>query len=298
MEGDRPRVESFLSPPADKKMEWNVRNLSRELAILLLSACTVGKESIPILGGPLRGLRLPKTTALQHLHMLIGGYEPHVVSTIISSPSPLSVAFDVGANVGIMSLALARRIGKQGKVFAFEPLPANRTLIDKLVLANSLTEQIYVHEVALADKDGEQNLVLNESPSMSKLETLFAKDKRGTNEAIRVRTTTIDSFVLEQGNPAPDLIKMDVEGAECLVLRGALRTIEIYAPRFVIEFHGPRNIEEAWPLMRNFHYSWYHIRREGLVGMFTQQACTSLYSPAAWTQQFFLTRDDSAKGYT
>lgn len=273
----------------------NLRNLGRELAILLLGACTAGKESIPILGGPLRGWRLPKTTALQHLHMLVGGYEPRVVSTIISSPFPLSVAFDVGANVGIMTLALARRLGKQGKVFAFEPIPANRALIDKLVLANSLTEQICVHEAALADRDGEQNLVLNEWPPKSKLETLFAQDMQGTREAIRVRTTTIDSFVFEQGNPAPDLIKMDVEGAECLVLRGALRTIETYAPRFIIEFHGPRKIEEAWPLMRNFDYSWYHIRREGLWGMFTEQACTSLYSPTTWTQHFFLTRDDSAK---
>jgi FkbM family methyltransferase len=295
MERDRPRIKSLSSLPVDRKMEWNFRNLAKELVILLFSACTAGKESIPILGGPLRGLRLPKTTALQNLHMLIGDYEPHVVSTIISSSFPLSVAFDIGANVGIMSLALARRIGKQGKVFAFEPLPASRRLIDKLVLVNLLQEMVCVQEAALADKDGEQNLVINECPSMSKLETLFAKDKRGTNEAIRVRTTTIDSFVFEQGNPAPDLIKMDVEGAECLVLQGALRTIETYAPRFVIEFHGPRKIEEAWPLMSNFHYSWYHIRREGLLGMFTEQACISLYSPTAWTQHFFLTRNDCAQ---
>jgi hypothetical protein len=125
-------------------MKRDLRNLGRDLSIRLLSACTVGKESIPIFGGPLRGLRLPKRTALQHLHMPIGGYEPHVVSAIISLPSPLSVAFDVGAHVGIMTLALARRIGEKGKVFSFEPLPGNRTLIDELVLANLLTEKISV----------------------------------------------------------------------------------------------------------------------------------------------------------
>lgn len=276
-------------------MERNLRILGRELVVNLLSACTVRKESIPIFWGPLRGLRLPKTTALQHLHMLIGGYEPHVVSAIISLPSPLSVAFDVGAHVGIMTLALARRVGKKGKVFSFEPLPANRTLIDKLVLANLLTEKVCVQQVALADEDGEQNLVIGEWPSMNKLETLFANDKGNNREAIRVRTTTVDFFVFEQGNPAPDLIKMDVEGAECLVLQGALRTIETHAPRFIIEFHGPQKVEEAWRLMRNFRYSWHHIRPEGPVEMFTEQACTSLCSPVAWTQHFLLKREDSAK---
>jgi len=226
-------------------MTRNLRIFGRELLINLLSACTVGKKSIPIFWGPLRGLRLPKMTALEHLHMLIGGYEPNVVSTIISLPSPLGVAFDVGANVGIMTLALARRVGKEGKVFAFEPFPANRKLIDELVVANLLTEMVCVHQVALAHLDGEQNLVIGASPSMNKLETLLAKDPGDAHEAIRVRTTTIDSFVFEQGNPAPDLIKMDVEGAECLVLHGALRTIETHAPTFVIEFHGPQNSEEA-----------------------------------------------------
>jgi FkbM family methyltransferase len=85
---------------------------------------------------------------------------------------------------------------------------------------------------------------------MNKLEKLFPKDKGKIHKAIRVRTATIDFFVFEQGNPAPDLIKMDVEGAECLVLQGALRTIETHAPRFIIEFHGPQKVEEAWRLMK------------------------------------------------
>lgn len=73
-----------------------------------------GGRGIPILTGAMRGKRLPKEIAEQHLSMLFGRYEPCVVSTILSSPGLMKVAYDIGAHHGFMTMVLAQRLGRGG----------------------------------------------------------------------------------------------------------------------------------------------------------------------------------------
>ncbi len=91
-------------------------------------------------------------------------------------------------------------------------------------------------EVAICD-----NIVVNES------------------EYDLIRTLALDSFVFDEGHPPPEFIKIDVEGAESLVIAGGLRTIERYRPILLIELHGPKHAAEVWDLLLKQPYRWNYI---------------------------------------
>jgi hypothetical protein len=104
---------------------------------------------VPIVGGMLKGKLLPKETARQNSQMWLGRYESIVVSKLFSMSEPVRVAYDVGAHVGYMTLALAESLKQRGMVFAFEPIPHNLALIEKLIYLNNLRDRIRIVPFAL-----------------------------------------------------------------------------------------------------------------------------------------------------
>ncbi len=92
--------------------------------------------------------------------------------------------------------------------------------MQKLIIQNGLQHIVSVIPIALADINGEQKLIKWKSSSMCLLESAIDGQKAYDCSAITVGTSNLDSFVFEQSNPAPDLLKIDVEGAEALHLSG------------------------------------------------------------------------------
>lgn len=141
---------------------------------------------------------------------------------------PDGVFLDVGANVGLHTLAVARHLaGGGGAVVAFEPHPVNHRLLVHNIRQNRLR-----HVVA-------ENLGLAEAPA-----TLIgnaAADGGNWSLASRgdyrfeVRLTPLDDYLRANPMPRLDLMKIDVEGAEVRVLRGARKTIERFRPLIVFE---------------------------------------------------------------
>jgi FkbM family methyltransferase len=143
--------------------------------------------------------------------------------------------YDVGANVGFTSVLAARLVGAEGVVVCFEPLPANARQIEHNARLNHFAH-IRVCFVALGKEDGEAEFVLSASPTWGRLATAgFTPEKVGT---IRVPIRRLDTFVAEAALPAPDFIKVDVEGAEADVLAGAAQTLATARPVLMIETHG------------------------------------------------------------
>lgn len=133
---------------------------------------------------------------------------------------PGDVCVDVGAHVGRHTLPLARRVGPQGRVFAFEPIPAIaaqlRATIEALPNHFSVVE---LQQCALADAEGETDFVLvHEAPGYSGLRPRHY-DAPVTTEVIRVDVRRLDD--LASGMPSVRFVKIDCEGAELRVLRGA-----------------------------------------------------------------------------
>jgi FkbM family methyltransferase len=260
--------------------------LKKQIAEFLCS--TVGYNGgVPILKGPLKNSFLPKASASENLGMLLGRYEPMVVSEILSA-GPIGVAYDVGAHCGFMSLVLSKLVGKTGKVFAFEPILENQIAINRLIDMNRLDQVVQVTPLAVGESNGKSRMLLRECSSMHQLQEAYQGKESGIYSTIDVESCTLDSFIFERGNPCPQLIKIDVEGAEELVLKGALKTLEVCKPTMVIEIHGPQNALKVWKLLRGPGYTWRHITRGYCQQIIGDEELRCYFSASSWTHHFLM----------
>ena len=262
-----------------------MKEQAKGLARIILSA--LWGNSFSIISGPLKGRRLPKAVVLHNYQMLCGRYEPEVVSTLLSLLNPSTVAYDVGANIGYLTLALAEGID-HGKIFAFEPVPENQVLLQELIAANNLGTKVRVVPVALSNLECRQKMYIYHSPATSLLESALDGQNIIDQQAIIIATTTLDAFVFEKQNQAPHILKIDVEGAEFLVLEGGLRTLKEFSPKIIIEIHGPENAQKIWSLLKDSPYSWWHLTLQERKSVPSEEKLLSFFSAVSWTQHFLL----------
>lgn len=158
-----------------------------------------------------------------------GSYEPALLATLRDRLAPDAVSFDVGANIGPVTLAMSR-LTPQGHVFAFEPAPSNFSYLVRNIEDNGAVN-VTAERVALYDTDGPLRFtVSDDDPAGSHVPA------EGTDgAATTVQAMTLDRFVEERGVTRLDLIKLDVEGAELRVLRGAAATLARFRPDLVFE---------------------------------------------------------------
>lgn len=148
------------------------------------------------------------------------------------------IVFDVGANVGYYSLLLAK-LAPQGEVHAFEPHPLARKILEVNLLLNNL-ENLKVNPVALAEKEGRSDFCLTKDTGFSSFREIGRVEFL---KKIQVPCLTLDQYVQSQGIKKIDFIKIDVEGAEGLVLNGAKKTLdELRPPLLMIELQ-PENLK-------------------------------------------------------
>lgn len=137
-----------------------------------------------------------------------------------AATTPGTVVFDVGANVGAYALLFGQWAGAHGRVFAFEPSPAAFAGLNAHVRLNGLTGVVTSVQAAVGAQPEVRPFVVASTAGEGRLATPL-DDARTT---VPVPVTTIDEFCRRE-NVTPDLIKIDVEGAELEVLRGARETI-------------------------------------------------------------------------
>ena len=164
---------------------------------------------------------------------------------------PGTVFFDVGANVGFYSL-LAARCVVTGRVYAFEPLPANIAFLRKHLEMNRV-RNVRVLEVALSDESGMTSFLSESTRAMGKLEA---------GGSLTVETSTLDTLIAEQRIPAPDCIKMDIEGAEFRALRGAARCFREHRPLLFLATHGTTVHDDCCDLLASWGYKWIYTARD------------------------------------
>ena len=128
---------------------------------------------------------------------------------------PGDTVLDVGANVGLYTLAMADAVGREGRVHAFEPNPSTLTRLKRNLALNGC-DNVVVHAVAVGDRDAVVAL-RSADPTESGLATVVGD---GT-ELARVPQVTLDDAAADHGFSSVALLKLDVEGAESSVLRGA-----------------------------------------------------------------------------
>jgi len=146
--------------------------------------------------------------------------ESHEVSFILTVLKPGMIFFDVGANAGLFAISAAKKIGGKG-VFAFEPCSSTCELLKRNLLLNRLAD-VNVVQKALGDSVGEGVLQVN-ARGKDGLNTLGQATHPSSKVVGQedVRITTLDVFVRDLNIPRVDVMKVDIEGAELMMFRGA-----------------------------------------------------------------------------
>jgi FkbM family methyltransferase len=140
-----------------------------------------------------------------------------------------NVVWDVGANHGFYSATFARRYPNV-RVEAFEPVPRTFAALQRNIERNRVSPQVHLHQHGLSDHSGEATFYFYGAGSGNG--SLRDLSGREDVEEYTVQLRVVDDLVAE-GVPAPDFMKIDVEGAELLVLHGAMRTLrQTKAPVF------------------------------------------------------------------
>jgi FkbM family methyltransferase len=128
---------------------------------------------------------------------------------------------DVGANLGAYAVLFGQWVGPAGRVFAFEPAPEARRGLERHVALNGLDDRIVVRPEAMSEREGTVRFRASGPHGDNRIMKIDPDD---APDRIDVATTSIDTFCRER-NLQPRFIKVDVEGAELDVLRGARETI-------------------------------------------------------------------------
>jgi len=197
---------------------------------------------VPVLSGPMRGMRWV-VGSMPHGAWL-GTLERGKLSHFINRLRAGMTVWDIGANVGLYTLPSAHAAGSTVRVYAFEPLPRNLEYLRQHVLLNHLINVLIVPS-AVGDAMGVLQMAEGDSPSE------FHVDPRGD---ITVPAIALDDWRAETGSPPPDLVKIDVEGAEDAVLHGGARTFSEYRPPIYLALHGERQRQECGVLLSHWGY--------------------------------------------
>jgi FkbM family methyltransferase len=171
-----------------------------------------------------------------------GVWEEYVTHLFTKTVKSHHIVMDIGANIGYYSLIAAKQVGMKGRVYSFEPEPNNFKLLRKNAEVNGYTNIVPIQK-AVSNKKGKLKLFLNKSNlgAHSISEGNVPTHKGG---AVEVETISLDDFFekeVKEGHV--DFIKIDVEGAEGLVMEGAEKVLKSEKLKMLMEFwpHGLKN---------------------------------------------------------
>jgi FkbM family methyltransferase len=165
--------------------------------------------------------------------IMSGEYEKFDVDLVKAILPETGQFIDVGGNVGYYSLSIAANPPFKGTVLAFEPLPKLWDLFNRSILENGFEGRVSVRQLALADAPGELQLN-NAEDTVNAGATRLITNSSGTRVGRMTKVETLDRVV---GNLRPDVMKVDIEGAEGLFLKGAQRTLSAHKPSLLMEIN-------------------------------------------------------------
>ncbi len=197
-------------------------------------------EGRALLAQPYAGFTVlftPGVSLLQRLRRSGDLYEPELVVALRREIGRRRATrfLDVGANVGLMTLAVLQAYPDL-RVDAFEPSPHPADLLAATLRHNQLDDRVRLHRFALAEAEGRADFWTHH-PAHASGDGLRDTGRAGEAERIEVATRTLDSWWKEAGEPPVPVVKIDTEGAELPILRGATELLETCRPTLFLEIH-------------------------------------------------------------
>jgi FkbM family methyltransferase len=239
------RLAARWLPQSVKQSLYRHSNLAQLIRRRLNEAAPTGLTKVEIAAEEAAGLTFMLDLQSEKDYWL-GTYEPDLQSALIELVKPGMVAYDVGANIGYISLMFARRVGSTGRVVAFEALPANVSRLAQNISLNNIGERVLVVPKAVADHPGETTFWIAPSGAMGKISGSAGRSTSTYSGSIQVESTSIDEMVFRESLPSPQVIKIDIEGGEVLAFPGMKKTLIAYQPLILIEVHGSQAAQVTW----------------------------------------------------
>jgi FkbM family methyltransferase len=210
--------------------QYRSRTLRR---ICSWGASLVKGQDAVILRGAGQGLRF--NVAGSHSAFILGNHEPEVQELLQNVIRPGMTYYDAGANVGFFAVIAARLVGPSGRVVCFEPLPQNARQIEYNAGLNGFAN-IAVRCEALGGSNRTDVFNTSAEPTWGSLSTVGKPPEQASGQ-IAVDVKTLDSLCGPGGLPHPDVMQIDIEGAEAEALQGAWATLTASRPILIIELH-------------------------------------------------------------
>lgn len=180
----------------------------------------------------------PKDLYGPSFYVMYGGraafyhYEEPVKSAILEHLPKNGVFFDVGANIGLISLFISK-FRKDASIYSFEPARCTSTAIEQTVKKNGIGN-IHLIKKGVSDKSQDNVSFFIDSKSSGGNSLLESAISHSVERSESITLTTLDDFIA-QNKKIPSVIKVDVQDAECSVIKGARQLIKNYQPTFIIE---------------------------------------------------------------
>jgi FkbM family methyltransferase len=227
-----------------------------------------------IRSGILKGKRiyLDPRDGFWQTEMLNGTYDDFFFTYLKSFNLKGATIYDIGSHIGYHLMCYSVLVGDKGTVIGFEPNPYNIQRINKNISKNNCFHNITIKNFAVSDTSGRCEFsfskeVDNGFSSGSHINRASTpSDKQLYHnigfEKINVKTTSLDEFIHLNTIPKPDLIKMDIEGAEYLALRGMANLLKTKKPTLLIEIHSIFNMHQANKLLDSVEYNIELLKEE------------------------------------
>lgn len=259
-------------PPSWKTAIYKVKPLANGIRRVLNRAAPEGLTKVFVAAGDLKGTKLYLNMRTEKDYWL-GTYEPELQKAVRTMLKPGMVVYDIGANIGYISLLFARAIGPQGQVYSFEALPANIERMRQNIILSQSTTPIHVIHGAVTDKAEPVEFLVHASTSMGKVQGAAGRDVDYLDK-ISVPGIALDNYVQEHHLPTPDMIKLDIEGGEVLAVKAMKETLLASHPLLFIELHGPESAMAVADLLDATGYTAYHMEKP--------QKTIDLHHPDHW----------------
>lgn len=184
-------------------------------------------------------------------------YEPETFRFCSQYVTSGAIVLDIGAHIGLFAVHFANLVGASGRVFSFEPTPFTRSVLKDVVRLNGVGETVEVRPEAVGNSVGTAEF-FDTGDTVSNANSLVTSDRMVKSHTVPV--TTVDEFVSERALEVK-VIKVDVEGAEFDLLRGASNTLATHRPFVRLGLHpaaianNGQSLEEIWDLLVGLKYS-------------------------------------------
>lgn len=265
------------------KLQDHIRLLEQQIGFLHVKAdegavktrplvALEGAFAVPLADGYILLPEHEEELVLMYTGAGAAGLEPGTRRVLQTISTPGGHVIDVGASVGLHTIALARAIGPQGRIDAFEAEPRLIPYIKRTLASNGLL-QVNLHNRAVGSEDGET--IFNVAKTIGHSSLFQLSDESEVQEQIQVPILRLDSAI--PAGTKIDLIKMDVEGAEIDVLKGSARILAESPNCMIVAECGPSHlrrigidINEWFKAFEAFGFDFYTIREpDGLLDRLT-----------------------------